>query len=215
MQKRIAAHLLAAIFLQQLMMAQTAHRIPCASGGNTIKLTVANGSPLATSKVKVEATNVPSWLRFAQTEQILHALKAGEESAATFSFSIDPSTPVNQEHRLQFHISTVDGQRWSKEIVIVVAAPERFELFQNYPNPFNPSTVIGYQLPVTSWVTLKVFNVLGQEVATLVDGEKAAGHHEEVWNASGFASGMYVYQIAHNPPRGIGQIFRKTMLLLK
>ena len=73
--------------------------------------------------------------------------------------------------------------------------PTRFVLEQNYPNPFNPSTVISYQLPVNSYVTLKIFDMLGCEVATLVNEEQSAGWKEVQWNASGFASGIYVYRL--------------------
>jgi hypothetical protein len=73
--------------------------------------------------------------------------------------------------------------------------PANFALFQNYPNPFNPSTTIKYDLPKDSRVTLKLFNILGQEVATLVNGEENAGYKSIEWNASGFASGVYFYRI--------------------
>jgi hypothetical protein len=76
-----------------------------------------------------------------------------------------------------------------------VSMPDKFELYQNYPNPLNPSTVISYQLPVGSWVTLKVFNVLGQEVATLVNEKQEARKYEARFNASNIPSGMYFYRI--------------------
>ncbi|MBN1637628.1 MAG: T9SS type A sorting domain-containing protein, partial [Ignavibacteriales bacterium] len=66
---------------------------------------------------------------------------------------------------------------------------------QNYPNPFNPSTVISYQLPVSSLVQIKVYNVLGQEIATLVNEEKPAGTHNVKFNASNLSSGIYFYRI--------------------
>ncbi|MFA6980155.1 MAG: T9SS type A sorting domain-containing protein [Ignavibacteriaceae bacterium] len=68
-----------------------------------------------------------------------------------------------------------------------------FLLKQNFPNPFNPSTVISYQLPVSSYVTLKIFNFLGREVTTLVNEEKAPGMYEVEYNAVNLSSGVYFY----------------------
>ncbi len=72
--------------------------------------------------------------------------------------------------------------------------PETF-LLTAYPNPFNPSTTISWQSPVGSWQTLKIYDVLGNEVATLVDEYKPAGSYEVEWNASGLPSGVYFYQL--------------------
>lgn len=73
--------------------------------------------------------------------------------------------------------------------------PTQFVLEQNYPNPFNPSTVIGYRLPVSGDVTLKVYDLLGKEVATLVNEEKPAGTYEVIFDASWLSSGVYYYKI--------------------
>jgi len=73
--------------------------------------------------------------------------------------------------------------------------PEGFALLQNYPNPFNPSTVISFQLPVNSHVTLKVFDVNGREVATLMDGEMAAGDHAVTFAPRERTTGLYFYKI--------------------
>ncbi len=73
--------------------------------------------------------------------------------------------------------------------------PITFDLKQNYPNPFNPSTTIRYELKKRERVTLKIYNLMGQEVATLVEDEKSAGPHEIVFDASGLASGIYVYTV--------------------
>ncbi|NUO80908.1 aryl-sulfate sulfotransferase [candidate division KSB1 bacterium] len=75
------------------------------------------------------------------------------------------------------------------------ATPEAFALQQNYPNPFNPSTLISFQLPVSSHVTLKVFDVNGREVATLVDGEMTVGRHRVPFAPSDLAGGLYFYKI--------------------
>jgi hypothetical protein len=77
----------------------------------------------------------------------------------------------------------------------VTGNPTEYSLSQNYPNPFNPSTKISWQVPVGSHQTLKIYDVLGNEVATLVDEYKPAGSYEVEWDASGFPSGVYFYQL--------------------
>ncbi|MDH4069884.1 MAG: T9SS type A sorting domain-containing protein [Ignavibacteria bacterium] len=73
--------------------------------------------------------------------------------------------------------------------------PSAFELEQNYPNPFNPTTEIGFSVPQGGFVHLTIFDQLGQEVATLVNGELAAGRHVRTWNAAGMTSGVYYYRL--------------------
>ena len=73
--------------------------------------------------------------------------------------------------------------------------PADFALSQNYPNPFNPETVIEYTLPIRSDVKLIVYNLRGQEVALLIDGNMPAGNHRVSWDASGLASGVYIYRL--------------------
>jgi photosystem II stability/assembly factor-like uncharacterized protein len=85
-----------------------------------------------------------------------------------------------------------------------------FTLHQNYPNPFNPSTVIKYELPKNSWVTLKIYNVLGEEVQTLVSSEKEHGIHEAAFDASTLSSGIYIYNL-----RAGEFVESKKMLLLR
>ncbi len=77
----------------------------------------------------------------------------------------------------------------------VSALPSDFRLDQNFPNPFNPTTVIGYRLPAVSHVSLKVYDVLGREVATLVNGKQNPGFHEVTFNAAKLPSGVYFYRV--------------------
>ena len=88
--------------------------------------------------------------------------------------------------------------------------PDQYTLEQNYPNPFNPVTKIRWQTPVSSWQTLKVYDVLGNEVATLVNEEKPAGTYEIEFKVSGLASGIYFYQLKANE-----FVATKKMILLR
>jgi len=89
-------------------------------------------------------------------------------------------------------------------------APMSFALNQNYPNPFNPTTVVSWQLPMAGKVRLAVYDMLGREVAVLVDEQQMPGPHSVTWNASGLASGTYIYRLSAGT-----FIDSKTMLLVK
>jgi len=98
--------------------------------------------------------------------------------------------------------ATSDGlwQRDTSEIIVGIETkeeilPESYALSQNYPNPFNASTNIHYSIPTPSRVTLKIYDVLGQQVETLVDEIKPAGHHTAAFSAAGLSGGIYFYKI--------------------
>jgi len=88
--------------------------------------------------------------------------------------------------------------------------PTEYGLSQNYPNPFNPTTAISYQLSAVSFVRLVVYDALGREVATLVNGVESAGSHTVTWNALNVPSGIYVYRIVAG-----NHVDSKKMLLMK
>jgi hypothetical protein len=88
--------------------------------------------------------------------------------------------------------------------------PLRFDLAQNYPNPFNPSTNIQYSLSKSGPVTLKIFNLLGQEVSTLVNTTMAAGTYTVRWDASKFSTGVYIYRLTQND-----KVLSQKLMLIK
>ncbi len=98
-----------------------------------------------------------------------------------------------------------------------VAKPTAFELFQNYPNPFNPTTVISYQLPVAGQVSLKIYDVLGREVATLVNQRQEPGRYNATFNAAGLSSGAYFYRLSVRPSSAQAGSFvsTKKMMLVR
>lgn len=90
------------------------------------------------------------------------------------------------------------------------AVPEGYSLSQNFPNPFNPSTVISYQVALSSFVTMKVYDMQGRELSTLVNETKSAGNYSVSWDASGYPSGVYFYEITAG-----NFTDKKKMVLLK
>ena len=89
--------------------------------------------------------------------------------------------------------------------------PMTFSLSQNYPNPFNPSTTIQYAIPHSGNVTIAIYNILGQQIARLVDGVQTAGDHSITWSAKNVSSGMYLYTLGVDGR----SIAVKKMMLLK
>ncbi len=88
--------------------------------------------------------------------------------------------------------------------------PSEFALDQNYPNPFNPSTIINFSISKSEFVTMKIYNALGQEVSTVVNEFLNAGSYKVNFNAENLASGMYIYKITAG-----NFVSAKKMLLLK
>jgi hypothetical protein len=95
--------------------------------------------------------------------------------------------------------------------------PERYKLFQNYPNPFNSSTRIKYEIQKNSMVQLKVYDMLGKEIQTLVSEEQNAGTYETSFNGQNLSSGIYIYEIQVINKDGNSNTYRevKRMVLLK
>jgi hypothetical protein len=112
-------------------------------------------------------------------------------------------------------VSTNGTTKDLSTLSVTVDVPKTYALYQNYPNPFNPTTAIGYQLSAVSHVTLKVYDVLGREVATLVDGQQNAGVYKVSFDGSRFASGVYFYRIVAEGNNGQRFISIKKLVLMK
>jgi len=100
--------------------------------------------------------------------------------------------------RYTYRLKQIDNSgvfKYSQETEVEISAPRIFSLSQNYPDPFNPSTQIDFSIPQKSQVTLKVYDVLGKEVTTLIEGTKDAGTYTTTWNAQNYSSGVYFYRL--------------------
>ena len=127
------------------------------------------------------------------------------------SYSFIDSKVASGEYTYRLKQIDFDGSfEYSDEVNVDVTAPLEFALDQNYPNPFNPSTVIKYSIPTDGFVTLDVYNLLGEKVASLVNSVQKAGRYELTFDASKFASGVYVYSLRSGSFNAV-----KKMILMK
>lgn len=113
----------------------------------------------------------------------------------TYSFA---DNNITETGKYSYRLKQIDydgSSEYSEVVEVVFDVPAAYTLMQNYPNPFNPSTTISFTLPSSSNVTLKIFDVLGNEIATLVDEVKNAGSHQVQFDAAGLPSGMYLYRL--------------------
>ncbi|MEO8231924.1 MAG: T9SS type A sorting domain-containing protein [Ignavibacteriota bacterium] len=135
-------------------------------------------------------------------------------SSKDYSFVDDLSAgkPAYRTGRYSYRLKQIDndGQfEYSKTIEVDMNGVKKFELSQNYPNPFNPATTISFSLPEASNVKLTLYNLLGQEVETLVNGFTESGIHTVNFNASQLNSGIYIYKIETN---GLTQTRKMTLV---
>jgi autotransporter-associated beta strand protein len=115
-------------------------------------------------------------------------------SPHNYSFTDAALASGNYAYRLK-QIDNSGAFKYSQEVQIAIVTPEVFALDQNFPNPFNPATVIRYQLPAAGYVSLKVYDMLGREVATLVNEQKPAGSYHVAFDAHLLPSGVYFYSL--------------------
>jgi hypothetical protein len=127
----------------------------------------------------------------------------------SYSYIDKEKEPGSHTYRLK-QLDFDGSYQYSPIVEVIIVIPDKFELSQNYPNPFNPATQIEFSIPSDVFVSLKVYNAIGQQVADLVDGIIKAGNHQITFNAANLSSGVYYYRIEAN-----NEVLMKKMLLLK
>ncbi len=173
------------------------------------KITLRNdGSTVAAQNISARISSLDSNITSIPIFNIPFGnIPAGQSVVPTIAYSIviNSNCPSNYNIPILVEISSGDYIFWSDSIFIHANPtgiekednnlPKTFSLKQNYPNPFNPSTTIEFSIPKSEFVTLKIYNLLGQEVATLVLDKLTPGNYKYTWDASGFASGVYYYRL--------------------
>lgn len=175
--------------------AQSSYEVEPGTKGNEIAIILSNSSSEIAENIDVELVKSSSDLDFKKEREIIKSINSKTEKEVSFQFDINREAAVNKKDTVEFNISYGNGTDLRKSFILTYTAPKEFSLKQNYPNPFNPSTKIEYQLPVNGKVVLKVFDILGREVTTLVNEIQQAGFKEVEFNAKNLSSGIYIYRI--------------------
>ena len=142
---------------------------------------------MTTNEFVVAALSDPNFFNIPITNTILFDSLSEFEVLYGYISAIGTISPV------------IEGRVVADTVLTIIddesLTPKQFNLEQNYPNPFNPTTNINYSIPESGNIKLKVYDILGNEVATLVNETKTPGNYSAVYDASSFASGVYIYRL--------------------
>ena len=194
--KNIIITFLLIILLEHLNYAQNTYNVQLGVKNNQIVLELSNISSTETAKnLEVKLIKNSNHLTFNQTEKMIENITQGEETEATFTFDVEYNIGNVEADTIEFLITDNKSIYQTKQFILQYSLPTEYNLEQNYPNPFNPSTSIRYQVSSISQVSIKVYDILGNEVTTLVNEQKEPGYYEIEFNAIQFASGVYIYRL--------------------
>ena len=185
---------------------QTIYEVEPGTKGNKIFLTIENASTtFSINSLEIVESNLSEFIDIKDNAITVSNIIKGSEKEVEIEFDILSEAPINIKDSLNFVLTNTNGNTWSKKIILEYTPPKNYALLQNYPNPFNPSTTIRYSIPSVETrrsatagspqVTLKIYDILGREVATLVNQKQKPGNYDVLFNASHIASGTYFYRL--------------------
>lgn len=181
--------------LAQSVADTTAHRIPFGAAGNAVELTVGNPERARFSEATVALVAAPAWLRFEAETVPLGAFVAEAEPAVSFRFDVAPEAPVGAPADVTFEVRAGGAVVGTRSFRVVVEPPREVALTGPWPNPVRSSGRLAVELPAGGRTRVVLYDVLGREVARLIDAERAAGRHEVTLDASALAAGVYVVRV--------------------
>lgn len=212
--------ILTVIFLSSIIAAQNTYSIQPGVKNNQIVLELTNiSSTESANNLEVRLIKNSNHLTFNQTEKMIENIFQGEETEATFTFDVDYNIGNVEADTIEFMITDNKSVYLTKQFILQYALPTEFKLEQNYPNPFNPETRIRYTVPIdekrkTREVSLIIYDILGNEVRTLVNEQKEPGYYEVDFSTTGgvsqLASGVYIYRLQTG-----SYVSTKKMMVLK
>ncbi|QOJ30146.1 MAG: T9SS type A sorting domain-containing protein [Ignavibacteriales bacterium] len=130
---------------------------------------------------------------------VIGSVRGSGTTVSAKAYRFTDNSAVNGIYSYRLKQIDFDGSyEFSQVIEVNVGMPSEFALYQNYPNPFNPSTMISFALPQSDNISLKVYDILGNEVAVLLSGKLDAGNHTVEFNAAGLSSGIYLYKLQNS-----------------
>ena len=181
--------------------------------GRDVSINWETKSESNTSKFEVERTTagVNNWVKVGEV-----AASGNSNSPKKYSYVDKKLNSGKYNYRLK--MVDVDGScSYSNTVEAEVSLPKEYAISQNYPNPFNPTTRIDYQLPFDSKVTLEIYGITGEKVATIINSELAAGYYTADINAAALnlASGMYIYRMSATNQAGQNFTQVKKFMLMK
>jgi len=189
------------VLVSTYTLGQTVYQVEPGMKGNKIVLTIENTSTtLSVNALEIAETNLSKFISIKDNAITIANIEKSSEKEIEIEFDVSSKAPINENDTLHFVLNSSKGETWSKEIILEYTPPKEFVFFQNYPNPFNPSTTIKYSIPSNtssklSNVKIIVFDIIGREVATLVNQKQQPGNYEVIFNAKHLSSGTYFYRI--------------------
>jgi hypothetical protein len=194
---------------------QVVYELLPGSKNNLVELSFSNKSKSDNQSVNIAVQETPEWIEFSNDEINIEKITGLKKETAQFTFNVSENAPIGEEGQITFIITKGNAGVITKTYNIRITAPEIFEVYQNYPNPFNPTTTIKYSIPQDAFVSVKIFNVLGEKITELENKEMKTGMHEVVFNATNFSSGFYFYIVEAKGTDGTKYFDSKKMILLK
>lgn len=175
------------------------HTVPFGAQDNRLEIIIQN-SLGEEADVLVQVTDVPEWVELYPERVRLDGVEASSDATATFHFSVAEDAPVGEAETLKVKAFLANGTSLVEETVrLQASAPAEFRFVGAYPNPLSARTggtaTVAYELPRAADVEVVVYDVLGRQVAVLLDERQAPGRQAATWEAQDVSSGTYVWRL--------------------